>query len=107
MPSEDRRTFPIRLGAIDIGSNAMRMLAAGFRSATALDLLDQLRVPVRLGHAVFLTGQLTDETMSAAIAALQLFRRRLSDLGIEQYRAVATSAVRDSSNGAILFDAEI
>lgn len=92
--------FPIRLGAIDIGSNAMRMLAGEFRDVSSMQPLDQLRLPVRLGHDVFLTGKLTPDAMDAALEGLKTFSRRLQELGVTQHRAVATSAVRDSRNGA-------
>ncbi|HEY0672241.1 MAG TPA: Ppx/GppA phosphatase family protein [Longimicrobiales bacterium] len=91
--------FPIRLAAIDIGSNAIRLVAAQFTSPTSLQQLEQLRLPVRLGHDVFLTGRLTDDAMNAAIDGLSLFSRRMQELDITKYRAVATSAVRDSRNG--------
>lgn len=100
MPDGEKSVaFPIRLGAIDIGSNAMRMLAGEFHAAETFEQLEQIRLPVRLGHDVFLTGQLTPEAMNAAIEALQLFSRRLAELSVTKYRAVATSAVRDSRNG--------
>jgi exopolyphosphatase/guanosine-5'-triphosphate,3'-diphosphate pyrophosphatase len=92
-------TFPIRLGAVDIGSNAIRMLAAEFRDPLTMEQLDQQRLPVRLGHDVFLTGRLTPDAMNAAIEGLQSFSRRMQELGIKVHRAVATSAVRDSRNG--------
>lgn len=101
-PADDGETFPIRLAAIDIGSNAIRMLAAEFRDAATPAQLDQLRLPVRLGHDVFLTGKLTQDAMNAAVEALQLFSKRMNELGIAKHRAVATSAVRDSRNGAEL-----
>ncbi|HET9439954.1 MAG TPA: hypothetical protein VFO52_07270, partial [Longimicrobiales bacterium] len=94
--------FPIRLAAIDIGSNAIRLIAAQFTSPTSLQQLEQLRLPVRLGHDVFLTGRLTDDAMNAAIDGLSLFSRRIQELAITKYRAVATSAVRDSRNGVDL-----
>lgn len=95
-------TFPMRLGAIDIGSNAIRMLIGEFPDRTSMAALDQLRLPVRLGHDVFLTGKLTQEAMDAAIEGLQVFRSHMQELGVSTHRAVATSAVRDSRNGAEL-----
>ena len=91
--------FPFRVGAIDIGSNAMRLLAAEFTEAHLFEVLDSQRVPVRLGHDVFLTGKLAPEVMDAAVAAMKGFRETLDGLGITRYRAVATSAVRESRNG--------
>jgi exopolyphosphatase / guanosine-5'-triphosphate,3'-diphosphate pyrophosphatase len=100
--ADEGEAFPMRLGAIDIGSNALRMLAAECRDPNSLEQLDQQRLPVRLGHDVFLTGKLTADAMDAAIEGLKSFSRRMRELNITAYRAVATSAVRDSRNGTEL-----
>lgn len=92
-------TFPIRAAAIDVGSNAIRFLAAEFSGPDAWERLESVRAPVRLGHEVFQTGRLSAEVMESALDALEGFRVRMDDLGIRYYRAVATSAVRDSANG--------
>lgn len=91
--------FPLRVGGIDVGSNAIRFLAAEFTSPTEYRVLAEKREPVRLGHAVFLSGKLAPETMEAAVEAIAGFRVQMQDLGIEHYRAVATSATRESRNG--------
>lgn len=96
---DEESAFPIRVGAIDIGSNAIRFLAVEFQDETRPTILETLRVPVRLGHDVFLTGKLTEEAINGAVEALTSFRRKMSNLDIKHYRAVATSAVRDSRNG--------
>src|SRR5512146_336607 len=92
-------TFPLRLGAIDAGSNAIRMTVADFDSPTSFRPIADDRVPVRLGQDVFLSGTLTQEVMDRAVAGLAALRRQIADLGALRYRAVATSAVRESSNG--------
>jgi exopolyphosphatase / guanosine-5'-triphosphate,3'-diphosphate pyrophosphatase len=91
--------FPVAVAGIDVGSNAMRFIAARFASATAYEVIEQVRTPVRLGHDVFLSGRLAPSAMDAAIEALAGYRARMDALGIVHYRAVATSAVRDSDNG--------
>lgn len=53
---------------------------------------------MRLGHGVYLSGRLEASAMDGAVEALTRFRRSMDELGIEHYRAVATSAVRESSN---------
>jgi exopolyphosphatase/guanosine-5'-triphosphate,3'-diphosphate pyrophosphatase len=95
----DGGPFPTRVAAIDIGSNAMRFLAAEFAAPARYAVLEQVRTPVRLGHDVFLTGRLTEAAMAAAIDTLAGYRDRLAALEIPRWRAVATSAVRDSDNG--------
>jgi len=91
--------FPLRVGSIDVGSNAIRFLAAEFTSPTEYRALAESRAPVRLGHEVFLSGRLARETMEAAVEAIAGFRGLMQELGIEHYRAVATSATRESRNG--------
>lgn len=91
--------FPLRVAAVDVGSNAIRFLAAEFASLTEYTVLAEQRMPVRLGHDVFLTGRLTPEAMDAAVAAISGFRAEMETLGINHYRAVATSATRESRNG--------
>lgn len=92
-------TFPIRVGAVDIGSNALRFAAAEFSAPRRWEVLGAERLGVRLGHDVFLTGRLTDRAMDAAVEALAAFGARLDELGVVHRRVVATSAVRESGNG--------
>ena len=94
--------FPLRVGAIDMGSNAIRFVAAEFLAPTRWVELEYQRVPVRLGHQVFLTGELDDDALAAAVETLASFRSSMDHLGLERYRAVATSAVRESRNGSVL-----
>jgi len=97
-------TFPLRLACVDTGSNAIRFMAAEFREADRFTELEYERVPVRLGHQVFLRGRLAPRTMDAAIAAFVSFRQHLETLDIPHHRAVATSAVREARNGDLLVE---
>lgn len=96
---EKEGTFPLRVAAIDIGSNAIRFLAAEFSAAGTYTVLEAERSSVRLGHDVFLTGKLTREAMDAAVATIADFRERMAKWGVRKSRAVATSAVREATNG--------
>jgi exopolyphosphatase/guanosine-5'-triphosphate,3'-diphosphate pyrophosphatase len=103
--SKDRETpigldveFPLRVACVDMGSNAIRFLASEFQSESDFEVLAGERAPVRLGHGVYLSGRLEATAMDGAVDALIRFRRSMDELGIEHYRAVATSAVRESSN---------
>jgi len=101
-PSGEKPTpvFPLRIGCIDSGSNAIRLVAAEFRSRSSYRVLRSERAPVRLGHGVFLNGRLTPAAMDAAVDAVGSFRKILDDLAVDHFRAVATSAVREATNGA-------
>ncbi len=91
--------FPLRVAAVDVGSNAIRFVAAEFDGPRSFRELSYERVPVRLGHAAFLTGEMTRPAMDGAVEAFASFRERIDALGVERLRAVATSAVRESRNG--------
>lgn len=104
MSARSKHEFPVRVAAVDIGSNAIRFTAAEFLDPTHRVELEYHRVPVRLGESAFLTGRLTTEKVDAAVEALASFRRHVDTLGVTEYRAVATSAVRESRNGGELVD---
>jgi exopolyphosphatase/guanosine-5'-triphosphate,3'-diphosphate pyrophosphatase len=93
-----RKEFPLRVAAIDIGSNAIRFIAAEFLNSSRYIVLESERAPVRLGAGTFSTGRLSPDATKAAIQALARFKERMRILNIEHYRAIATSAVRESSN---------
>jgi len=67
---------------------------------STLRTLEQMRLPIRLGHGAFLTGSLAAAAVDAAVEALASFSRRIADLDVTSHRAVATSAVRESHNGS-------
>jgi exopolyphosphatase/guanosine-5'-triphosphate,3'-diphosphate pyrophosphatase len=94
--------YPLEVAAIDTGSNAIRFLAARFTAPGRWTEIESERVPVRLGHQVFLRGRMAPEAMDAAVQAFVRFRERIDALGIRHVRAVATSAVREARNGPIL-----
>lgn len=72
-------------------------------SAVAADPLDysvvaRLRFPVRLGRGVFTHGSLDEGAMEEAVVAFRRFRAEMDRLGVDSYRAVATSATREANN---------
>jgi exopolyphosphatase / guanosine-5'-triphosphate,3'-diphosphate pyrophosphatase len=93
---------PLRAAGIDVGSNAMRLVVAELRPPGAWTVLAARRVAVRLGASVFAPGggALADDVMDHALDALHSFRLRMTELEVTAYRAAATSAVREASNGA-------
>ena len=92
-------SFPLRVGAVDVGSNAIRFLIVEFSSPDKFKVIDSERLKARLGHDVFLTGRLTQHAMDAALTALTSFRDLLKRRDVFHHRAVTTSAVRESKNG--------
>lgn len=87
-----------RVAVIDVGSNSTRLLVADVDGGVSV-LERQSRV-TRLGRGVDLSGQLADEAIEAACAAIGDYVAICRDLGAENVAAIATSAVRDASNGA-------
>lgn len=88
--------------AIDIGSNAIRLLFCrvyivdGKPNFTKEELI---RMPIRLGEDVFTQGRISDTKASRLITALKGYSELIKAYGVECYRAVATSAMRDAENG--------
>jgi exopolyphosphatase/guanosine-5'-triphosphate,3'-diphosphate pyrophosphatase len=110
-----------RFAALDVGSNALRLRVIEADAPNAglhqLPLLPRdgevgsgwreiasLRAPVRLGSEVFISGKLTPGSIGQAIAALREFRTAMDAAKVDAYRATATSAVREASNGVTLIE---
>ncbi|MFZ9630404.1 MAG: exopolyphosphatase [Bacteroidia bacterium] len=95
----------MNLAAIDIGSNAVRLLvseAVPYRETVDFTKLTLLRIPLRLGVDVFQNGFIGEEKASALKKSIQAFQLIMDIYGVERFRACATSAMRDAQNGAEL-----
>jgi exopolyphosphatase/guanosine-5'-triphosphate,3'-diphosphate pyrophosphatase len=92
------------LGAIDIGSNAMRLSVVRFTARGVTKALANIREPIRLGHDVFRLGRITPRAMDRAVAAIVQFKRIFEEHECEAIRAVGTSALRDAANGPELIE---
>ena len=86
-----------RVAVVDIGSNSTRLLVADVDGGVSV-VEGQSRV-ARLGRGVDLSGQLSDEAIEAACDAIADYVELCRELKAEQVTAIATSAVRDASNG--------
>lgn len=95
------------LAAIDIGSNAARILikqVERVKSSDGLDVLRMkklqfLRIPLRLGIDVFSIGKISEEREKQLIRTIKVFRQLLIIYNVQDYRACATAAFRDAKNG--------
>jgi exopolyphosphatase/guanosine-5'-triphosphate,3'-diphosphate pyrophosphatase len=94
----------VRLAAIDIGSNAARLLitdvAEGIGHAPEFNKLNLVRVPLRLGFDVFETGEISDHRIMMLVEAMKAYSHLLKLYEVEHVKACATSAMRDAKNGA-------
>lgn len=92
-----------KYGAVDIGSNAIRLLVATVVEQEGKDTLFKktslVRVPIRLGADVFLDGKISESNAKRMIDAMMAFKLLMKTHGIKRYRACATSAMREASNG--------
>jgi exopolyphosphatase / guanosine-5'-triphosphate,3'-diphosphate pyrophosphatase len=92
------------LAAVDIGSSAIRMDIAEVQPDGKLRILDALKKGVQLGRDVFTDGHISEETIRAACDTLRDFKKVIDSYGVVKFRAVATSAVRESSNSDTFLD---
>jgi|SRR5271157_207620 len=92
------------IAAIDIGSNGIRMVVGRVDPNGQVEVVENIRLPVRLGTDAFTSGVASEETIRQVVEAFMQFRRIIRDYGIGRVRAVATSAVRELSNREILLD---
>lgn len=92
----------MKYAAIDIGSNAMRLLVANVvegKKGLKHKKSSLVRVPIRLGEDVFTGGAITPEQQDRMINAMKAYWHLMIVHKVEKYRACATSALRESSNG--------
>jgi exopolyphosphatase/guanosine-5'-triphosphate,3'-diphosphate pyrophosphatase len=92
----------VRLAAVDIGSNAIRLFVAEVfydEGKIELDKISHTRIPIRLGEDVFTFGRISEQKekqLKQVITGLGLI---IESLGVEHYRICATSAMRSAENG--------
>src|SRR5262249_35859684 len=94
----------MRVGAIDIGSNSVRLLVAEVPDQTpwghALETLARAGEPCRLGRGLHESGRVDDELVERAGVLVREFLRRARGLGARSVVAAATAALRRAGNGA-------
>ena len=92
-----------KYGAIDIGSNAIRLLVSNviiqegkepqFKKSALI------RLPVRLGADAFVSGIISEENISRMIDDMEAFKLLMKVHKVERFKACATSAMREAFNG--------
>jgi exopolyphosphatase/guanosine-5'-triphosphate,3'-diphosphate pyrophosphatase len=88
-----------RIAAIDIGSNSIRQIVADVSMTGAIRVVDEMKAAPRLGTGLAESNTLSDEPMRLAIESLIRMATLARQLGAKRIEAVATSAVRDATNG--------
>lgn len=92
-----------KYAAIDIGSNAMRLLVCNIveqeGKETQFNKSSLVRVPIRLGQDAFTVGEITEENIERMIDAMKAYKLLMKVHRVEKYMACATSAMREAYNG--------
>lgn len=92
----------MKLAAIDIGSNAARLLitevTTDVKNNPVFNKLNLIRVPLRLGFEVFETGFISKQKTGMLIQSLKAFKHLLNAYDVKFVKACATSAMRDAKN---------
>ncbi|MGA8855151.1 MAG: exopolyphosphatase [Christiangramia sp.] len=88
--------------AIDIGSNAVRLLVSTITEKEGMETnfrkTSLVRVPIRLGADVFLKQKVSEKNRARVIDTMQAFSLLMKSHGVEKYKAYATSAMREAKN---------
>tara|TARA_B110000305_G_scaffold71778_1_gene80562 strand:+ start:3180 stop:4070 length:891 start_codon:yes stop_codon:yes gene_type:complete len=91
-----------KLAAIDIGSNAIRILISNVVQVEGEHPVfmksEMIRVPIRLGEDSFTVGEISPKNIKRVVKAMKAFKLIMKINGVKNYMACATSALRESSN---------
>jgi exopolyphosphatase/guanosine-5'-triphosphate,3'-diphosphate pyrophosphatase len=92
----------LKFAAIDIGSNAVRLLLShvyDVGGVTQFKKAELIRIPLRLGEDSFLNKKISPDKISKLVSAMKAFKNLIDVYEAIDYRACATSAMRDAENG--------
>lgn len=102
-PRKEETLIIKKYAAIDIGSNAMRLLITYIVEQEGKEAQfnknSLVRVPIRLGQDSFTVGEISEENIDRMIDAMKAFRLLMKVHKVEKYKALATSAMREAYNG--------
>lgn len=97
--------FSMKLAAVDIGSNAIRFQVSSVLNSperVIFKKMEYVRFPLRLGHDVFTMNRISEKSMEKFKKLMQVFKSLIELYEVDDYMACATSAMRESENGAEL-----
>ena len=98
----------MKLAAIDIGSNAARLLISEVsvddKKKASFNKISLIRVPLRLGFDVFETGEISEHKIELLIYTIKAYFNLLHAYEVKYLKACATSAMRDASNSPAIIE---
>ncbi len=102
MANDEKKMKSVAYAAIDIGSNAARLLVKSIkRDGDEIKFSKEilLRVPLRLGFDVFKLGRISEKREKNMMRLMKVYNHLMKIYDVADYRACATSAMRDAANG--------
>ena len=97
-----------KFAAIDIGSNAIRILISNVIQTQDKSVYFQknalVRVPIRLGEDSFTMGEISKRNIKRMVKAMKAFKLLMNVHGVSEYLAYGTSALREANNGSHVID---
>lgn len=97
----------MRFASIDVGSNAVRLMLCHVYEVDGEAVLKKselIRIPIRLGEDAFLHGKITKLKADKLVATMKAFKLLIEVFDALDYRACATSAMREAANGAEIME---
>lgn len=97
----------MKFAAIDIGSNAVRLLLANVyegKEEPNFKKADLVRIPLRLGDDAFVNKKISDEKIAKLVLAMKAFRHLIDFYEVNDYKACATSAMREATNSSAIIE---
>jgi exopolyphosphatase / guanosine-5'-triphosphate,3'-diphosphate pyrophosphatase len=98
-----RGVFMIRIGAVDLGTNSVRLLIADI-SDSGIHPITKKSVTTRLGHRVYENGSIVRESIDKTVETIMGYKKVMEDYGVDKSFGFATSAVRSAVNGGSVIE---
>lgn len=91
-------------GAIDVGSYEVNLKIYELSTRKGIRIVNHVRHRIELGKDAYATGKISTEMVDELCGVLTDFQRIMKEFGVEEYRACATSAIRETRNSVVLLD---
>src|SRR3954462_7315307 len=98
-PTRDPASAGTRIAALDVGSNSIRLVVAEVLTSGGYRVLDEERENTRLAAALTKPGRLDPKAADTTVTVLRNFLSIAAGYGVNQVRAIGTSALRDAEDG--------